>query len=61
MTQTTPESKPTPPYVNITTRQFNKRPNPLVPAMVASGHYLTPAGTVAPIPKPPTPEVEVKN
>ena len=58
MTQTTPDSASTPPYVNVTTRQFDKRISPLAQGMIAPGHYLTDAGTVAPISKPPVVEEE---
>ena len=48
----------TPPYINTTVKQFPKRTSPLASTMIAPGHYLTTAGTVAPIPKPPVIEEE---
>ena len=52
------EPKPTPPYVNTTVKQYPKRITPLANGMIAPGFYLTPAGTVAPVPKPPVIEEE---
>ena len=60
MTQTTPNSTPTPPYINVTTRQYDKRISPLAHGMIAPGFYLTDAGTVAPIPTNNAPDPVVK-
>ena len=44
-----------PKHINTTVVQYPKRTSPLAPAMIAPGHYLTDAGTVAPIKTRPEP------
>ena len=51
--------KPTPPYVNPSTREFPKQTSPLANQWVATGFIYDPStGLVNPVPKSPTPDVE---